>query len=349
MARITLRQLLDDAAEHGYGVPAFNINNMEQALAIMEAAHDTDSPVILQASRGARAYVNDIMLKHMMDAVNEIYPHIPVCVHLDHGNEPSSCITAIQYGFTSVMMDGSIHADGKTPADWDYNVNVTRSVSETAHWAGVSVEGELGVLGSLETGMGEAEDGHGAEGKLDRHQLLTDPDEAAKFVAETKVDALAVAMGTSHGAYKFSRRPDGEVLAMDVIEAIHRKLPNTHLVMHGSSSVPEELQEIINGFGGRMKPTWGVPLEEIQRGIRHGVRKINIDTDCRMAMTGQVRKVLAEDPTEFDPRKYLKPAMMALSKLCRERFEAFGTAGRANGITAIPLAEMAKRYRAGSL
>ncbi|WEJ08722.1 MULTISPECIES: class II fructose-bisphosphate aldolase [Sinorhizobium/Ensifer group] len=349
MARITLRQLLDDAAEQGYGVPAFNINNMEQALAIMEAADDTDSPVILQASRGARAYVNDIMLKHMMDAVTEIYPHIPVCVHLDHGNEPSTCVTAIQHGFTSVMMDGSIRADGKTPADWDYNVKVTKSVSETAHWAGVSVEGELGVLGSLETGMGEAEDGHGVEGKLDLHQLLTDPDEAAKFVKETKVDALAVAMGTSHGAYKFSRRPDGDVLAMDVIEAIHRKLPNTHLVMHGSSSVPEELQEIFNSFGGRMKPTWGVPLEEIQRGIRHGVRKVNIDTDCRMAMTGQVRRVLAEDPTEFDPRKYLKAAMTALSKLCRERFEAFGTAGRASSINVIPLAEMAKRYRAGSL
>ncbi|WP_429818010.1 class II fructose-bisphosphate aldolase [Ensifer sp. B1-9] len=349
MAKITLRQLLDDAAEYGYGVPAFNINNMEQALAIMEAAEATDSPVILQASRGARAYVNDIMLRHMMDAVTEMYPSIPVCVHLDHGNEPSTCATAIQNGFTSVMMDGSILADGKTPADWDYNVNVTKAVSEMAHWSGVSVEGELGVLGSLETGMGEAEDGHGAEGKLERHQLLTDPDEAAKFVRETKVDALAVAMGTSHGAYKFSRRPDGEVLAMDVIEAIHRKLPNTHLVMHGSSSVPEELQDIINRFGGQMKPTWGVPLEEIQRGIRHGVRKINIDTDCRMAMTAQVRKVLFEDPAEFDPRKYLKPAMTALSKLCRERFEAFGSAGRAGKIAEIPLAEMAKRYRAGSV
>lgn len=349
MARITLRQLLDDAADHGYGVPAFNINNMEQALAIMEAADKTDSPVILQASRGARAYVNDIMLRHMMDAVTEIYPHIPVCVHLDHGNEPSSCATAIQHGFTSVMMDGSIRADGKTPADWDYNVNVTKAVSEMAHWSGVSVEGELGVLGSLETGMGEAEDGHGVEGRLDIHQLLTDPEEAEKFVFQTKVDALAVAMGTSHGAYKFSRRPDGEVLAMDVIEAIHKKLPNTHLVMHGSSSVPQELQEVINRFGGQMKPTWGVPVEEIQRGIRHGVRKINIDTDCRMAMTGEVRRVLVEDPAEFDPRKYLKPAMAALEKLCRERFEAFGTAGRAGKITAISLAEMAKRYRAGTL
>lgn len=251
MAKITLRQLLDHAAEYGYGVPAFNINNMEQALAIMEAADKADAPVILQASRGARAYVNDIMLRHMMDAVTEIYPHIPVCVHLDHGNEPSSCATAIQHGFTSVMMDGSIRADGKTPADWDYNVGVTKLVSDMAHWSGVSVEGELGVLGSLETGMGEAEDGHGVEEKLDIHQLLTDPDEAVKFVSQTGVDALAVAMGTSHGAYKFSRRPDGEVLAMDVIEAIHRKLPNTHLVMHGSSSVPEELQEVINRFGGK--------------------------------------------------------------------------------------------------
>lgn len=349
MAKITLRQLLDHAAEYGYGVPAFNINNMEQALAIMEAADKADAPVILQASRGARTYVNDIMLRHMMDAVTEIYPHIPVCVHLDHGNEPSSCATAIQHGFTSVMMDGSIRADGKTPADWDYNVSVTKLVSDMAHWSGVSVEGELGVLGSLETGMGEAEDGHGVEEKLDIHQLLTDPDEAVKFVAQTGVDALAVAMGTSHGAYKFSRRPDGEVLAMDVIEAIHRKLPNTHLVMHGSSSVPEELQEVINRFGGHMNPTWGVPLEEIQRGIRHGVRKVNIDTDCRMAMTGEVRRVLHEDPAEFDPRKYLKPAMTALTKLCRERFDAFGTAGNASKITAIPLSEMAKRYRAGTI
>lgn len=349
MARITLRQLLDHAAEHGYGVPAFNISNMEQALAVMEAADATKSPVIMQASRGARSYANDIMLRHMMDACIEIYPHIPVCVHLDHGNEPGSCMTAIQSGFTSVMMDGSLEADGKTPADWTYNVNVTRQVTTMAHLGGISVEGELGVLGSLESGMGDQEDGHGAEGQLSHDQLLTDPDEAVKFVAETKVDALAVAMGTSHGAYKFTRKPDGDVLAMHVIEEIHRKLPNTHLVMHGSSSVPEELQEIINRYGGDIKPTWGVPVEEIQRGIRNGVRKINIDTDCRMAMTGQVRRVLSENPAEFDVRKYLKPAMAALTKLCCERFEQFGTAGHAGNITPLTLAEMARRYKSGEL
>ncbi len=349
MARITLRQLLDHAAEHGYGVPAFNISNMEQALAIMEAADQTRSPVIMQASRGARSYAHDIMLRHMMDAVVEIYPHIPVCVHLDHGNEPANCMTAIHAGFTSVMMDGSLKADGKTPADWDYNVGVTRQVTTMAHFGGISVEGELGVLGSLETGMGEAEDGHGAEGQLSHDQLLTDPDEAVKFVHETRVDALAVAMGTSHGAYKFTRKPDGDVLAMNVIEAIHQKLPNTHLVMHGSSSVPEELQEIINRHGGAIKPTWGVPVEEIQRGIKHGVRKINIDTDCRMAMTGQVRRVLTEDPAEFDVRKYMKPAMTALAKLCRERFEQFGTAGHADAIVPLTLSQMAARYKSGAL
>ncbi|MBB3919519.1 class II fructose-bisphosphate aldolase [Rhizobium fabae] len=349
MARITLRQLLDHAAEVGYGVPAFNINNMEQALAIMEAADAADAPVIIQASRGARAYAHDIMLKHMMDAVVEIYPHIPICVHLDHGNDPASCMTAIQAGFTSVMMDGSLKADAKTPADWDYNVGVTKRVTEMAHLGGISVEGELGVLGSLETGMGEAEDGHGAEGKLSHDQLLTNPDEAVKFVRETRVDALAIAMGTSHGAYKFTRKPDGSVLAMNVIEEIHRKLPNTHLVMHGSSSVPFELQEIINKYGGQMKPTWGVPVEEIQRGIRNGVRKVNIDTDGRMAMTGQIRRVLQEHPGEFDPRKYLKPAMTALTTLCKERFEQFGTAGMAARITPFPVSVMAKRYASGSL
>ncbi len=349
MARITLRQLLDHAAEKGYGVPAFNINNMEQALAIMAAADAVDAPVIMQASRGARAYAHDVMLRHMMDAVVEMYPHIPVCVHLDHGNEAATCMTAIQAGFTSVMMDGSLKADGRTPADWTYNVNVTRQVSEMAHLGGISVEGELGVLGSLETGMGEAEDGHGAEGQLSHDQLLTDPDEAVKFVRETKVDALAVAMGSSHGAYKFTRKPDGSVLAMHVIEEIHRRLPDTHLVMHGSSSVPEDLQEIINRHGGAIKPTWGVPVDEIQRGIRNGVRKINIDTDCRMAMTGQVRRVLQEDPSEFDPRKYMKAAMTALEALCRQRFEEFGTAGHASSIAPLPLSEMARRYRDGSL
>ncbi|MFB2563970.1 class II fructose-bisphosphate aldolase [Rhizobium sp. IMFF44] len=349
MAKITLRQLLDHAAEYSYGVPAFNINNMEQALAIVEAAAVTSSPVILQASRGARVYANDIMLRHMMEAVVEIHPTIPICVHLDHGNEPGTCLTAIQAGFTSVMMDGSLEADGKTAANWDYNVAVTRQVTETAHLCGVSVEGELGILGSLETGMGEAEDGHGAEGELSHDQLLTDPDDAFRFVQETKIDALAVAMGTSHGAYKFSRKPDGDVLAMDVIEAIHRKLPNTHLVMHGSSSVPQELQEIINEFGGEIEPTWGVPLEEIQRGIRSGVRKINIDTDCRMAMTGQIRRVLTQNPAEFDPRKYLKPAMEAMTKLCKERFEAFGSAGHAERIRPLSLANMRARYLSGAL
>ncbi|NBN65256.1 fructose-bisphosphate aldolase class II [Microvirga tunisiensis] len=350
MARITLRQLLDHAAEHDYGVPAFNINNMEQALSIMEAADATDSPVIIQASRGARSYAHDVMLKHMMDAVTEIYPHIPVCVHLDHGNEPATCMTAIQAGFTSVMMDGSLKADGKTPADWAYNVGVTRTVTEMAHLGGISVEGELGVLGSLESGQGEAEDGHGAEGQLSHDQLLTDPDEAVKFVRETKVDALAIAMGTSHGAYKFTRKPDGAILAMHVIEEIHRRLPDTHLVMHGSSSVPQDLQDIINQYGGKMPQTWGVPIEEIQRGIKNGVRKINIDTDNRMAMTGQIRKILAENPGEFDPRKYLKPARDAMTKLCKLRLEAFNTAGQASKIKKVlTLSEMAARYKSGAL
>ena len=350
MARITLRQLLDHAAEYSYGVPAFNINNMEQALAIMEAADKVNAPVIMQASRGARAYANDIMLTRMMDAVVEIYPHIPVCVHLDHGNGEGTCMTAIQANFTSVMMDGSLKADGKTPADYDYNVKITRAVTEMAHWAGVSVEGELGVLGSLESGEGEKEDGHGAEGKLSHDQLLTNPDEAVKFVKATKVDALAIAMGTSHGAYKFSRKPDGAILAMNVIEEIHRKLPSMHLVMHGSSSVPQDLQDIINAYGGKMPQTWGVPVEEIQRGIKHGVRKINIDTDNRMAMTGQIRKIFSENPSEFDPRKYLKPAMEAMTKLCRQRFEEFGTAGKADKFGKIAsTAEMAKRYASGKL
>src|SRR3984893_10329381 len=349
MARITLRQLLDHAAEHDYGVPAFNINNMEQALAIMDAASSLDAPVIIQASRGARSYANDVMLRHMMDAVVEIYPHIPVCVHLDHGNNEATCVTAIQSGFTSVMMDGSLKADGKTAADWDYNVRVTRAVVEMAHWGGVSVEGELGVLGSLEHGGGEQEDGHGVEGEVGHDQLLTDPDQAVDFVRATKVDALAIAMGTSHGAYKFSRQPDGEILAMRVVEQIHRRLPNTHLVMHGSSSVPQPLQDAFNQFGGEMPQTWGVPVEEIVRGIRHGVRKVNIDTDCRLAMTAAFRKVAAKSRSEFDPRKFLKPAMDAMRDLCRERFEQFGTAGHASKIKVVPLAEMAKRYRAGSL
>ncbi|MCG6859642.1 MAG: fructose-bisphosphate aldolase class II [Salaquimonas sp.] len=349
MARITLRQLLDHAAERGYGVPAFNINNMEQGLAIMEAAKECDAPVIIQASRGARSYANDIMLARMIDALVEIYPDIPICMHQDHGNNEATCMTAIRHGFTSVMMDGSLEADAKTPASYEYNVEITERVARMAHWVGASVEGELGVLGSLETGEGEAEDGHGATGKLSHDQLLTDPDQAVDFVTRTKVDALAIACGTSHGAYKFSRKPDGDILAMRVIEEIHHKLPNTHLVMHGSSSVPQELQDIINAYGGEMPQTFGVPVEEIVRGIAHGVRKVNIDTDCRMAMTGQFRKIAQENPAEFDPRKFLKPAMDAMRELCRTRFEAFGTAGNASKIKVIAMDEMAKRYAAGKL
>ncbi|MEC8631681.1 MAG: class II fructose-bisphosphate aldolase [Pseudomonadota bacterium] len=344
MARITLRQLLDHAAENDYAVPAFNMSNMEQGLAIMAAADETGSPVILQASRGARAYANDIVLAKLIDALAEIYPHIPLCMHLDHGNNLATCVTAVQHGFTSVMMDGSLKEDGSTPADFAYNAGITRKVVEMAHAAGVSVEGELGVLGSLETGMGDQEDGHGATEKLSQEQLLTDPEEAERFVAETGVDALAVAMGTSHGAYKFTRQPDGDVLAMDVIEAIHKRLPNTHLVMHGSSSVPQDLCALINAFGGDIKPTWGVPLEEIQRGIRHGVRKVNIDTDLRLAATSAIRKTLINDPSEFDPRKYLKPAMASMQDQCRIKFEAFGTAGQAEKIRVKSLAAMAAGY-----
>ena len=349
MALITLRQLLDHAAERGYGVPAFNINNMEQGLAIMEAARACDAPVIIQASRGARSYANDIMLAKMIEALAAIHPDIPLCMHQDHGNDEATCMSAIRHGFTSVMMDGSLEADAKTPASYDYNVEITARVAEMAHWVGASVEGELGVLGSLETGESEAEDGHGAEGKLDHSQLLTDPDQAVDFVAKPRVDARAIACGTSHGAYKFSRKPDGEILAMGVIEEIHRRLPNTHLVMHGSSSVPQDLQDIINAHGGEMPQTFGVPVEEIVRGIRMGVRKVNIDTDCRMAMTGQFRKIAQQSPREFDPRKFLKPAMDAMRDLCLERFEAFGTAGNASRIKVIPMDDMARRYRAGGL
>ncbi|RMF40071.1 MAG: fructose-bisphosphate aldolase class II [Planctomycetota bacterium] len=330
MPLVNLRVVLDHAAENGYGVGAFNVNNMEQIQAIMEAADETDSPVIVQASRGARAYSQDAYLRHLMLAATELYPHIPVVMHQDHGNSVETCMSAIENGFTSVMMDGSLLEDGKTPSDFEYNVRVTREVVNLAHPRGVSVEGELGCLGSLETGEGDQEDGHGATGKLSRDQLLTDPDEAARFVELTNVDALAVAIGTSHGAYKFTRKPDGEVLAMDRIEAIHKKIPNTHLVMHGSSSVPQELQDIINQYGGKIKQTWGVPVEEIQRGIKHGVRKINVDTDCRLAMTGAVRKVLFEHPEKFDPRDYLKPARAAMKKVVMERMVAFGQAGNAS-------------------
>jgi fructose-bisphosphate aldolase, class II len=349
VARITLRQLLDHAAEHGYGVPAFNINNMEQGLAIMEAAKACDAPVILQASRGARSYAGDIMLAKMIDALAETYPDIPVVMHQDHGNSEETCMSAIRHGFTSVMMDGSLEADMKTPASYDYNVTITERVARMAHWVGASVEGELGVLGSLETGMGEAEDGHGAEGVMSHDQLITDPDQAVDFVARTGVDALAIACGTSHGAYKFSRQPTGDILAMGVIEEIHRRLPNTHLVMHGSSSVPQELQDMLNEYGGEMPQTFGVPVPEIVRGIKNGVRKVNIDTDCRMAMAAQFRRVATQHPAEFDPRKFLKPAMDAMRDLVRARFEAFGTAGNAAKIKPIPMDDMARRYAAQTL
>lgn len=332
MALVPLRTVLDHAAENNYGVAAFNVNNMEQIQSIMEAAEQLDAPVIVQASRGARAYSQDAYLRHLMLAAVELYPQIPIVMHQDHGNSVATCQSAIENGFTSVMMDGSLMEDGKSPAEYDYNVDVTRQVVELAHPQQVSVEGELGCLGSLETGMGDQEDGHGAEGVLSMDQLLTDPEEAEQFVAETRVDALAVAIGTSHGAYKFTRQPDGDVLAMDRIEEIHRRLPNTHLVMHGSSSVPQELQDIINEFGGDIKQTWGVPVEEIQRGIQHGVRKINVDTDNRLAITGAIRKVLTEAPAEFDPRSYLKPARAAMKEVCIARMVAFGQAGQAENL-----------------
>ncbi len=349
MAIVSLRQLLDHAAEHDYGVPAFNINNMEQMLAIMAAADKTDSPVVMQASRGARKYANDIVLAHLIKAAAELYPHIPICMHQDHGNNAETCMSAMTNGFSSVMMDGSLEEDAKTPASYEYNVEVTAKVTEMAHMVGVSVEGELGCLGSLETGEGDKEDGHGFEGKLDKDMLVTDPDEAADFVAKTKVDALAVAIGTSHGAYKFTRKPTGDILAMETVKQIHAKLPNTHLVMHGSSSVPQELQDIINEAGGEMPQTFGVPVEEISNGIKHGVRKVNIDTDNRMAMTGQVRKILQEKKAEFDPRSYLKLAMAAMQALCEERYQQFCTASNASKIKVIPLSDMAERYHSGSL
>jgi fructose-bisphosphate aldolase class II len=339
-----MRQVLDEAAKGGYGVGAFNVNNMEQIQAIMEAAKETDSPVIVQASRGARSYCQDNYLRHLMIAASELYPQIPISMHQDHGNSPDTCKSAIDNGFTSVMMDGSLKADGKTPADFDYNVAVTKEVVEAAHALGVSVEGELGCLGSLEHGGGEKEDGHGAEGVLTHDQLLTDPEEAERFVAETGVDALAVAIGTSHGAYKFTSRPTGEVLAMDRIEEIHRRLPNCHLVMHGSSSVPQDLQDVINQFGGKLKQTWGVPVEEIQRGIKHGVRKINVDTDNRLAITGAIRKVFAEAPEKFDPRDYLKPAREAMKKVCVARMTSFGQAGWGSKIKPVSIDKFASYY-----
>ena len=347
MSLLTLRQLLDHAAENNYGVPAFNVNNMEQVLAIMEAADETESPVILQASRGARAYANDAMLKHLLLAATEIWPHIPIVMHQDHGNSLTTCLSAMQQGFTSVMMDGSLGEDAKTPTDYAYNVSVTREVVNLAHRLGVSVEGELGCLGSLETGKGDKEDGHGFEGALEHEQLLTDPEQAVDFVHRTQIDALAVAIGTSHGAYKFSRQPSGDILAMDRVQHIHRKLPSTHLVMHGSSSVPQELQKRFNQFGGNMPPSWGVPIREIQTGIRYGVRKINIDTDCRIAMTAELRRIAQESPGEFDPRHFLKPAREAMKRVCVSRFQSFNTAGHAAHIRVRKLDQMAKWYRSG--
>ena len=350
MALITLRQLLDHAAENSYGLPAFNVNNMEQVQAIMQAADATNSPVILQGSAGARQYAGEPFLRHLILAALEAYPHIPVCMHQDHGASPGVCFRSIQSGFSSVMMDGSLKEDGKTPASYDYNVSTTASVVAMAHATGVSVEGELGCLGSLESGMAGEEDGHGAEGKLTHDMMLTDPDEAADFVAKTKVDALAIAIGTSHGAYKFSKKPTGAVLRIDRIREIHARIPNVHLVMHGSSSVPEDWLAIINEFGGDMGQTYGVPVSEIVEGIKNGVRKINIDTDLRMASTGSIRRHLAQNPSNFDPRKYLKVATESMASICRDRYQAFGAAGMASKITKIhTLEDMQKRYATGSL
>lgn len=345
MPLVPMRIMLDHAAENGYGIAALNVNNMEQIQAIMEAAAETNSPVIVQASRGARKFANDNYLRHLMIAASELHPNIPIAMHQDHGNSPATCSSAIDQGFTSVMMDGSLMEDGKTPASYEYNVEVTKKVVELAHAKGVSVEGELGCLGSLETGQGDKEDGHGFEGSLSRDMLLTDPNQAKDFVEQTGVDALAVAIGTSHGAYKFTTKPTGDVLAISRIEEIHKVLPNTHLVMHGSSSVPEELVDIINKYGGNMKKAYGVPVEEIQRGIKSGVRKINVDTDNRLAITGAIRKLFAEKPAEFDPRSYLAPARAAMKEVCKARMIAFGQAGWADKIKCITLIDMAAKYK----
>ena len=349
MALISMRQMLDHAAEYGYGIPAFNVNNLEQMRAIMEAADATDSPVIVQASAGARKYAGAPFLRHLILAAVEEFPHIPVVMHQDHGTSPAVCQRSIQLGFSSVMMDGSLGEDGKTPMDYDYNVDVTRRAVEMAHACGVSVEGELGCLGSLETGMAGEEDGIGAEGKLDMEQLLTDPEEAAAFVKATQVDALAIAIGTSHGAYKFTKPPTGDTLSIQRIKEIHARIPDTHLVMHGSSSVPQEWLEVINRYGGQIPETYGVPVEEIVEGIKHGVRKVNIDTDLRLASTGAVRRFMAENPSEFDPRKFLKETVTAMRDLCIARYEAFGTAGNASKIKPISLEAMFQRYECGEL
>ncbi|HHU94750.1 MAG TPA: fructose-bisphosphate aldolase class II [Alcaligenaceae bacterium] len=349
MALVSMRQLLDHAAENGYGIPAFNVNNLEQVQAIMEAAHETDSPVIMQASAGARKYAGEGFLKHLIQAAVESYPHIPVVMHQDHGQSPAVCQGAIDLGFSSVMMDGSLKEDGKTIADFEYNVEVTRKVVEMAHKLGVTVEGELGCLGSLETMQGDKEDGHGFEGTLTMDQLLTSPEEAAEFVRRTQLDALAIAIGTSHGAYKFTREPTGDILSIERVKEIHARLPNTHLVMHGSSSVPQELLAEIREFGGDMKETYGVPVAEIQEAIKYGVRKVNIDTDIRLAMTAAVRRFLFQNPDKFDPREFLKPAREAAKAICVARYQQFGAAGNASKIKPIALSEMAAKYAAGEL
>ncbi len=349
MPLVSMRQLLDHAAENGYGIPAFNVNNLEQVKAIMEAAEATNSPVILQGSAGARKYAGEAFLRHLILGALEAYPNVPLCMHQDHGTSPAVCARAIQSGFSSVMMDGSLKSDGKTPADWDYNVATTKQVVDISHACGVSVEGELGCLGSLETGQAGEEDGVGAEGILDHNQMLTDPNEAAEFVKLTQVDALAIAIGTSHGAYKFTKKPTGAVLRIDRVKEIHARIPTTHLVMHGSSSVPQDWLEIINNFGGDLGQTYGVPVEEIVEGIKHGVRKINIDTDLRMASTGAIRKFLAEHRKEFDPRKYLKEAQNGMVGICKARYEAFGTAGQASKIKVLGLEAMGNRYAKGEL
>jgi len=349
MPLISMRQLLDHAAEHSYGVPAFNVNNLEQMRAMMEAASETNSPVIVQASAGARKYAGAPFLRHLILAAIEEWPDIPVCMHQDHGASPDVCQRSIQLGFSSVMMDGSLKEDMKTPSDFEYNVRVTKQTVDMAHACGVSVEGELGCLGSLETGKAAEEDGSGADGHLSHSQLLTDPEEAAKFVKATKVDALAIAIGTSHGAYKFTRPPTGDILDINRIKEIHKRIPDTHLVMHGSSSVPQDWLKIIDEFGGAMGQTYGVPVSEIQEGIKHGVRKVNIDTDLRMASTGAIRQYLAKNPKEFDPRKYLGETIKAMKDICKARYEAFGTAGHASKIKIISLEKMFQRYKAGEL
>ncbi|HPT55038.1 MAG TPA: fructose-bisphosphate aldolase class II [Casimicrobium sp.] len=349
MALVSMRELLDHAATNGYGLPAFNVNNLEQVQAVMSAADETGAPVILQASAGARKYAGESFIKHLIQAAVEAYPHIPLVMHQDHGQTPAICQGAIDLGFGSVMMDGSLRADGKTPADFAYNVEVTRAVVDMAHKVGVTVEGELGCLGSLETGEAGEEDGIGAEGKLDHGQMLTDPEEAAQFVKATQLDALAIAIGTSHGAYKFTRKPTGDILAISRVKEIHKRIPNTHLVMHGSSSVPQELLAIIRQYGGAMKETYGVPVEEIQEAIKHGVRKINIDTDIRLAMTGAVRKFMFENPEKFDAREWLKPAREAAKAICKQRYIEFGCEGQGAKVKGVTLIDMAARYTKGEL